>query len=82
MKVTFDLFEKVAVKGDEQTPLYRHFTTYPDSAIAGDVPWNFNKYLVGRDGRVIAKFGPRTLPEDPQVIEALEKALAEKPADK
>ena len=49
-KVTFDLFAKVSVKGEDQCPLYRYLTKHPDKAIAGDVQWNFQKYLVGRDG--------------------------------
>lgn len=78
--MTFDLFAKVSVKGDDQCPLYQYLTRHPDSRIAGDVAWNFQKYLVGRDGTVLAKWGPRTLPEDKEVIDAIEKALAaEKP---
>ncbi len=79
-KVTFDLFSKVSVKGDDQTPLYQYLTRHPDKAIAGDVQWNFQKYLVGRDGTVIAKFSPKTMPDDKSVVESVEKALAvEKP---
>jgi glutathione peroxidase len=70
------VFAKVSVKGDDQCPLYRYLTKHPDPAIAGDVPWNFTKYLVGRDGKVLAKWGPKTLPEDKVVVEAVEKALA------
>jgi len=75
-KVTFDLFAKVSVKGKDQCPLYRYLTTHPDKAIAGDVQWNFQKYLVGRDGTVLAKWGPKTMPDDKTVVEAVEKALA------
>ena len=73
--VTFDLFAKVSVQGEDQCPLYRFLTTYPDEAIAGDVAWNFQKYVIGRDGKVLAKFGPRTKPEDPKLIEVVETAL-------
>lgn len=76
MKVTFDLFAKVSVKGEDQCPLYKFLTEYPDKAITGEVPWNFQKYLVGRDGRVIAKFGPRTRPDADEVVKAVEQALA------
>jgi len=77
---TFDVFGKVSVKGADQCPLYQYLTKHPDSAIAGDVPWNFQKYLIGRDGKVIAKFGPKTPPEDKTIVEQVEKALAaEKP---
>jgi glutathione peroxidase len=77
--VTFDLFAKVSVKGSDQCPLYRFLTTYPDKAVAGDVTWNFQKYLVGRNGKVIAKFGPRVKPEGAEVVSAVEKALAARP---
>lgn len=75
-KVTFDLMSKVAAKGPDQAPIYKYLTTHPNKEIAGDLKWNFEKYLVGRDGQVIARFGTKTLPEDPKVIEAVEKALA------
>lgn len=77
--VSFDLFDKISVKGDDQAPLYAYLTNHPDKAIAGDVQWNFQKYLVGRDGTVVAKFGPKTYPEEKPVVDAIEKALAEKP---
>lgn len=76
--VSFDLFDKISVKGADQAPLYGYLTKHPDKAIAGDVQWNFQKYLIGRDGTVLAKFGPKTYPEDKQVTDAIEKALAEK----
>jgi len=73
--VTFDLFAKVSVKGDDQCPLYRFLTTHPDKAIAGKVKWNFQKYLVDKTGNVIAKWGPRTSPTADEVTSAIEKAL-------
>jgi len=75
-KVTFDLMSKVAAKGPDQAPIYKYLTTHPNKDVAGDLKWNFEKYVVGRDGQVIARFGTKTLPEDPKVIEAVEKALA------
>ncbi len=80
--VTFDLFAKISVKGDDQAPLYQFLTKHPDSAIAGDIQWNFQKYLVGRDGRVMAKFEPRTKPSDEKLTAAIEKALSEKQPDR
>lgn len=74
--VTFDMLSKVSVKGADQCPLYKYLTTHPNKEIAGDVPWNFTKYLVGRDGTVLAKWGPKTAPEDKTVVEVIEKALA------
>lgn len=69
--VKFPMFEKVSVRGSEATPLYREL-----AAATGEAPaWNFHKYLVGRDGVVIASFGSRTTPDDPALVAALEKAL-------
>ncbi len=73
--VTFDLFAKVSAKGDDQCPLYKFLTTYPDDSIAGRVTWNFQKYLVARDGTVVARFGPRAKPESDEIVGAIEKAL-------
>ncbi|MFH1107785.1 MAG: hypothetical protein V1790_01105 [Planctomycetota bacterium] len=75
-RVTFDMFAKVSVKGEDQCPLYRYLTKHPDKAIAGDMPWNFTKHLIGRDGTVLAKWGPKTLPDDKTIVDAVEKALA------
>ena len=69
---------KVSTKGEDQCPLYKFLTTYPNEQIAGDIRWNFTKFLIGRDGKVIARFGTRTLPESDEVIAAIEKALAAK----
>ncbi|RPE81530.1 glutathione peroxidase [Vulcaniibacterium tengchongense] len=69
--VKFPMFEKVHVVGAGATPLYRDL-----AAATGEAPkWNFHKYLVGRDGRVLASFGSRTAPDDPKLIAAIEKAL-------
>ena len=76
MKASIDLFAKLSVKGEDQAPLYKFLTEHPDKTVAGPVEWNFQKYLVGRDGKVIAKFSPKVKPEDPQIVAALEKALA------
>ena len=71
----YDLFAKMSVKGSNQCPLYKFLTTYPDKKIAGEVKWNFVKYLVGRDGKVIARFGTSTLPDGEEVTSAIEAAL-------
>lgn len=78
MNVSFDIFAKISVMGDDQHPLYQYLTNYPDDDIKGPVVWNFQKYLIARDGTVLAKWGPRTLPEDDQIIEAIEKELGKK----
>ena len=70
--VKFPMFEKVHVVGADATPLYRQL-----AAATGQAPqWNFHKYLVGRDGRVIAEWGSRTAPDDPQIVAAIDRALA------
>lgn len=79
--VRYDLFAKVSVKGEDICPLYKFLTEHPDEDIRGEVAWNFQKYLVGRDGKVLAKFHPRTAPDDPKLVAALEAALkAPRPA--
>lgn len=78
-KTTFPLFGKIVVKGEGQHPLYAFLTdkaTNPD--FAGDIPWNFAKFLVDRDGHVIARFQPGDEPESEKVSAAIEKALATK----
>jgi len=75
---TFDVFAKISVAGDDQAPLYKLLANHPNAETAGKVQWNFQKYLVGRDGTVLAKYGPRTLPEDSKVIADIEAALAGK----
>ena len=72
-KTTFPLFAKVSVKGKDIAPLYQWLTK--DSPFPGDIPWNFTKFLVAPDGRVIARFAPNTAPDDPAVIAALEPVL-------
>ncbi|MGE8258663.1 MAG: glutathione peroxidase [Stenotrophomonas sp.] len=70
--VKFPMFEKVHVVGAEATPLYQRLT-----AATGVAPgWNFHKYLVGRDGKVIAQFASKVTPDDPQLKAAIDKALA------
>jgi glutathione peroxidase len=74
--VTFPLFAKLDVKGSKQHPLYAILSDFPDdSGKAGDVTWNFEKFLVGRDGRVVRRFRPKVVPEDPRVTEAIESLL-------
>ena len=73
--VTFPLFSKIMVKGEEMHPLYRELTSMPEP-IGGDVLWNFQKYLINRDGQVVAKFGPRTQPQDPELVAQVESLLA------
>ncbi len=74
--VTFPLLEKADVKGDEQHPLYAELTKTEDAdGEAGDVQWNFEKFLVDASGTVVNRFRPRTEPTDPAVVSAIEAVL-------
>ena len=74
--VTFPLFAKLDVKGEGQHPLYSLLSqTADDSGKAGNVGWNFEKFLVGRDGHVVRRFRSKVTPEDPGLVEALESLL-------
>ncbi|MEJ2383675.1 MAG: glutathione peroxidase [Xanthomonadales bacterium] len=71
--VEFPMFEKTTVKGDDAHPFYRQLAD-----AAGTFPtWNFHKYLIGRDGQLIAEFSPRTKPYDERVVNAIEGALGQ-----
>jgi glutathione peroxidase len=72
--VTFPMFSKLHVKGPEQHPLYAALTG-ADSPVPGPVKWNFGKFLVGKDGKLIARYDSGTKPNDPAIAEAIEKAL-------
>jgi len=75
--VTFPLFAKIHVKGDKKHPLFAWLTDgQRHSGLGGEVSWNFNKFLVGRDGRLLAHFGSRTAPDDPALVKAVEHALS------
>jgi len=73
--VTFPLYGKVSVLGSDQTPLYRYLTRETNGSISGDIKWNFTKFLVGRDGKVIQRFEPAVKPDSPEVVNAIEKLL-------
>ncbi|MFT4200941.1 glutathione peroxidase [Gordonia sp. (in: high G+C Gram-positive bacteria)] len=74
--VTFPLLEKADVNGDDRHPLYSELTKTADAdGEAGDIQWNFEKFLVGSDGEVLARFRPRTEPDAPEVVSAIEAAL-------
>ena len=74
--VTFPLFSKIAVKGEQIHPLYAYLTQQVENEqLRGDVRWNFAKFLVSRDGKVIARFEPRIAPDNPELVERLEAAL-------
>lgn len=74
--VTFDMFAKIEVNGDGACPLYKHLTTQivkPKGP--GKVSWNFEKFVIGRDGKVVARFEPRTKPDADEVVAVLEAEL-------
>ncbi len=73
--VTFPMYAKVSVKGDDQTPLYAYLTTKANPAVAGEIKWNFTKFLVDRDGNVVKRFEPDVTPDSPEVIAAIQQAL-------
>ncbi|GAA1968090.1 glutathione peroxidase [Amycolatopsis minnesotensis] len=74
--VTFPMFEKLDVNGEGRHPLYAELTATPDAdGAAGDVQWNFEKFLIAPDGRIAGRFRPRTEPEDPTVTDAIEAVL-------
>lgn len=71
--VTFPLFAKISVKGADMHPLYQYLTTHPQ--FGGDIKWNFGKFLVGRDGKVLARFESADKPEGEKMAAAIEQAL-------
>jgi len=74
--VTFPLFEKIDVNGDGRHPIYEELTAVPDAAgEAGDITWNFEKFLVSPAGEVVGRFRPQVEPEDPALVEAIESLL-------
>lgn len=73
--VTFDLFSKISVRGDDKHPLYHYITK--DSPFPGEVKWNFQKYLVDQNGELVAMFPSRTKPTDHLVVERIEALLGQ-----
>ena len=75
--VTFPMTEKVEVNGEERHPVYAELVQVPDqTGRAGDVQWNFEKFLVDGSGTVVARFDPTVVPDDARVTDAIEAALA------
>ena len=73
-QITFPLFAKISVKGDDIHPLYRYLTT--GSRFPGEISWNFNKFLVDPAGTVVARFDSATEPQGPEITKAMEEILA------
>jgi len=77
--VEFPMFSKIVVKGDGQADLYKNLTSKDTNPkFAGDITWNFEKFLIGRDGQVINRFTPKTKPDAPAVVKAIESELEKK----
>ena len=73
--VSFPMYSKISVKGDDQAPLYAYLTKETGTGIAGDIKWNFTKFLVDRNGNVVQRFEPGVTPDSKDVTEAIEKQL-------
>jgi glutathione peroxidase len=74
--VTFPIYEKIDVNGDDRHPIYDVLTPVPDAeGNAGDITWNFEKFLVAPNGDVVGRFRPRTLPTDEALVAAIEAVL-------
>ena len=74
--VTFPMFSKISVKGDDIHPLYKYLTgTATDPQFAGEVTWNFNKFLIDRNGNIVARFDSGDTPESEKVVEAIQQQL-------
>jgi glutathione peroxidase len=74
--VEFPMFSKVSVKGDDKAPLFTYLTAAENPDKQGDIGWNFEKFLVGKDGKLIRRFPTKVKPDDATVVAAIEEALA------
>jgi glutathione peroxidase len=74
--VTFPIFEKIDVNGENRHPIYQELIQVEDAkGEAGDIKWNFEKFLIVGDGEVVARFGPTVVPDAPELVEAIEANL-------
>jgi glutathione peroxidase len=73
--VTFPMFSKISVKGDDKAPLYQFLTEKANPAVAGEIKWNFTKFLVDRKGHVVTRFESAVTPDSPEVVAEVEKLL-------
>jgi len=74
-KVSFPMYSKISVKGSDQAPIYEYLTKETPKTIAGDIKWNFTKFLVDRQGHVVARFESAVTPDSPELVSAIEKLL-------
>lgn len=76
--VSFPMFSKISVKGENQAPLYQYLTSEEtDREFSGDITWNFNKFLIGQGGKILNRFASADAPQSDKVVQAIEKALAQ-----
>ena len=73
--VTFPMYSKISVKGADQAPLYAYLTKDTGSGLTGDIKWNFTKFLIDRNGKVVQRFEPAVTPDSKEVVLAIEKEL-------
>src|SRR5579863_618439 len=73
--VTFPMYAKISVKGEDQAPLYSYLTKDTGPGLVGDIKWNFTKFLVDRNGNVVQRFESAVTPDSPEVVSAIEKQL-------
>lgn len=74
--VEFPMFSKISVKGDDIAPLYKELTSKDENSdFGGEIAWNFNKFLLNKDGKVVARFEPRTKPDADEVIAKIEEEI-------
>jgi glutathione peroxidase len=72
------MYAKISVKGDDKAPLYHYLTEKETNpAASGEIKWNFTKFLVSKDGKILARFEPAVKPDSPEVIAAIESALGQ-----
>lgn len=75
--VTFPMFSKISVKGTDQHPFYTFLTNKQSNpGFDGDIGWNFEKFLTDKNGKIIARFSPKTTPDDPKIAETIETELS------
>jgi glutathione peroxidase len=74
--VTFPMFEKIEVNGPDRHPIYDELAAFPDAdGETGDIQWNFEKFVLGPDGKILARFRPMTTPDDSAVLAVIEESL-------
>ena len=73
--VTFPMFSKISVKGDDINPLFDYLTSQSNPDFTGEIKWNFEKFLIGKDGQLLRRFRSDVTPQSDQIINAIDKAL-------